>query len=170
MAYHAHSSQDDASLLTEESGSANKTKEESWSWKQGLWLDFWMTLSIFLALAGFFIWAEVQMRHQPGASAWGLYGFNVLSKATDCDQLKQQRTGLSFAVNFLAAVTGLFSSHSLQVLSAPTRKQLNACHKAKKYMEVGVQSLHNVVSRRLGWWKTSLWLALMIMALPFHLL
>ncbi|KAJ9643855.1 hypothetical protein H2204_002000 [Knufia peltigerae] len=136
--------------------------------KYGMFLDIVMTATIFITHLIFFAWAEP--RKPENTDFWGQYGFEVFSRVTDCDQLKHQRFGWSFVVNAIAALISIFSSHTLQALSAPNRKQLDACHSAHEYMEIGVQSFHNVRSRWMGWKRRSLWVLLMFMCLPFHLL
>jgi len=144
-------------------------EEKLGSWKKGMYLDFGMTTAIFIAHIIFLV-VVYYYRRQPGAGFWGLYGFEVFSKATDCDQLRHQRTGWSVIANILAALVGIFSSATLQALSAPTRNQLDKCHKNGDYMEIGVQSFHNINKPYLGWRKRILWILIMIMALPFHIL
>ena len=181
MAHHSLLPQNESSCFTENSVLADMLRQE-WErqrkeqikeeehWKSGLKRDAWATTLILLTHLLFLGWASWDMRQTPGATFWGTYGFEIFSKATDCDQLQHQRTGWSLVVNILAALTGIFSADTLQALSAPTRTQLDACHRDGKHMEIGVQSIHNVRSGYLGWKKGWLWVFLLLMALPFHLL
>jgi hypothetical protein len=138
-------------------------------WKRGLWWDFGMTFVIFCAHVVFLLSAQL-LRKEPGAGFWGSYGFAIFSKKTDCNQLEHERTGWSMVVNILAALISIFSSSTLQALSAPTRTQLDICHRKGDYLEIGVQSFHNIIKPYLGWRKRILWVLLMLMSIPFHLL
>ena len=160
-----------ASQTSGDSEDKNKFGFWAWppKWKKGLWWDFGMTLVIFIAHIIFLLAAQLKHK-QSGAGFWGSYGFAVFSKKTDCNQLSHQRTGWSLVVNILAALISIFSSATLQALSAPTRAQLDKCHKNDDYMEIVVQSFHNIIKPYLGWKKRSLWVMLMLMSLPFHIL
>jgi hypothetical protein len=146
-------------------------KRPFWSvprWKNGLKWDFIVTFIILVFHLVFLI--VVQSRSKSDGDFWGDYGFEVFSSRTDCNQLEHERAGWSMAVNTMAALIGTFSSATLQALSAPTRRQLDECHKDRSYMEIGVQSFHNIWKPYLGWPKRTLWILLMLMTLPFHIL
>jgi hypothetical protein len=57
----------------------------------------------------------------------------------------------------------------MQCLSAPSRNEIDSAHGRGGYMDVGVQSLRNVVSGYLGGRKKVLWWVLMGSSLPLHL-
>jgi hypothetical protein len=135
-------------------------------WKKGLRKDSIVTSTLFCCHIIFLL----KVQKNPKAGFWGAFGFEVFSSRTDCNQLSHERTGWSFLVNTMAALIGTFSSTTLQALSAPTRRQLDLCHRDNNFMEIGVQSFHNIVKPYLGWRKRILWVLLMLMTLPFHIL
>ena len=146
-------------------------KKRFWAvpkWKNGLKWDFIVTTIILIFHVVFLV--AVQARSKQPGDFWGAFGFEVFSSRTDCNQLEHERTGWSMAVNTMAALIGTFSSATLQALSAPTRRQLDECHKDHNYMEIGIQSFHNIWKPYLGWPKRTLWVLLMLMTLPFHML
>jgi hypothetical protein len=138
-----------------------------------LWKDLLATILVLLCQVAFFFGVKQWKEHtdDTGEPIWGIYGFKIFGTTTNCDQLKHQRSALSLTVNVIAAVVTLFTPGTLQVLSAPTRRILDECHRRGKYMEIGVPSFRNMVTGTHRWGlRFWLWTLLFLIALPFHLL
>ncbi|KAF6793076.1 hypothetical protein CMUS01_16111 [Colletotrichum musicola] len=56
----------------------------------------------------------------------------------------------------------------MQCLVAPTRAEINNAHQRKKWLDIGIPSVRNILSIR--WKKKLLWLLLSLSSLPLHLL
>lgn len=137
-------------------------------WKKKLIVHTTVLWMLLAAHAIFLGWAR---RYDTNISSfWGAFGFDVLDTATDCSLLQQQQSAWALAINILATVITYVSSDVLLALSAPSRRQLDACHAAKRYMEVGVHSFHNIRSTHFDWRRRVLWAMLTLLVLPFHLL
>jgi hypothetical protein len=61
------------------------------------------------------------------------------------------------------------SNYTMQCLSAPSRKEIDSAHRSDGYLDVGVQSLRNVVSGHVGGRKKVVWWVLLGSSLPLHL-
>lgn len=137
-------------------------------WKKKLIAQTIILWVLLAAHAGFLGWSR---REDTGLSSFfGFYGFEVLTVATDCSLLREQQSAWALAVNILATLITYVSSDVLLALSAPSRSQLDVSHVARKYMEVGVHSFHNIRSRNFDSKKRVLWVLLSLLVLPFHLM
>jgi hypothetical protein len=137
-------------------------------WKQKLILHTFLLWLLLAAHAGFLGWSR---HYDPSLSSfWGSFGFDVLGIATDCSILRQKQVAWTLAVNILATLITYVSTDVLLALCAPTRRQLDASHASRQYLEVGVHSFRNIRSPHFGWWKRTLWVLLTLLILPFHLM
>ncbi|KAF1972724.1 hypothetical protein BU23DRAFT_534554 [Bimuria novae-zelandiae CBS 107.79] len=89
----------------------------------------------------------------------------------DCDYASKLNTGLHLIINLLSTVLLSSSNYCMQCLSAPTRKEVDEAHAKGKWLDIGVQSLHNLWNshgpehiRR-----SVVWLLLGLSSLPLHL-
>ena len=137
-------------------------------WKKGIRDDFLWTVGILIVHIAFVIWGHFY--YQASTSFWESFGFRVLAAATDCITLSRLRTGLSFMFNMLAAIIPIFSSNTMLALSSPTRRQLNCCHTAGQYMDIGAHSFSNIRKRWIPWPQKIVWMLLVLLALPNHFL
>jgi hypothetical protein len=77
-------------------------------------------------------------------------------------------SALHVLVNILGTLLLTASNYTMQVLSSPTRDEIDEAHKHKKFLDIGILSTRNLhhVSRK----RASLWWILMISSLPLHIL
>jgi len=59
-------------------------------------------------------------------------------------------------------------SDTMQVLSSPTRKEVDAAHAKREWMEIGIPSIRNLWDISLA--RTLLWIILALSSIPLHLL
>ncbi|KAJ4299332.1 hypothetical protein N0V90_004577 [Kalmusia sp. IMI 367209] len=92
---------------------------------------------------------------------------NVLFEG-DCERARKLNTGLHFLINLLSTILLSSSNYCMQCLSAPTRKEIDAAHAKGKWLDIGVQSVHNL--RNINTRRTVVWFLLGLSSLPLHLL
>lgn len=87
---------------------------------------------------------------------------------TNCNQARRLNKGLHFFINILSAVLLSSSNSCMQILSAPTRGEVDKAHAKGQWLDIGVLSIHNLrkISRR----RVVLWALLGLSSLPLHLL
>ena len=56
----------------------------------------------------------------------------------------------------------------MQVLNSPTRPEVDTAHAAKRYLEIGVLSIPNIIY--LSWFKRISWATFVLSSVPIHLL
>jgi len=86
----------------------------------------------------------------------------------DCTTISRVDSGLHIAINFLSTAFLSASNYVMQILNAPTRKQVNDFHARGVSLHIGIPSFENAM--RLRKRQTILWAVLGISAIPLHLL
>jgi hypothetical protein len=88
-----------------------------------------------------------------------------VGKARDMAQLN---TVLHVLINACSTILLAASNYTMQVLSAPTRQDIDSAHKNNQWFEIGILSLRNVraIARR----RAAVWLILALSSIPLHLL
>lgn len=93
-------------------------------------------------------------------------GFPVIYRGT-CENAEWQNSAWHFFLNVLS--TGLLSAsnYCMQLLSAPTRANIDRAHSTGRWLDIGIPSLRNL--RFSDWKRRSLWLSLCVSSIPLHL-
>lgn len=93
-------------------------------------------------------------------------GFPVIYRGS-CENAEQQNSLWHFFLNVLS--TGLLSAsnYCMQLLSAPTRANINRAHSTGHWLDIGIPSIRNL--RFSDWKRRSLWLLLCVSSIPLHL-
>jgi hypothetical protein len=86
----------------------------------------------------------------------------------DCEQVRKINTGLHFAINILSTLLLSASNYAMQCLSAPTRSEVDAAHKKRHWLDIGVLSVRNI--RKISTRRALLWAILGLSSMPLHLL
>lgn len=86
----------------------------------------------------------------------------------DCAQVKNTNTGIHVLINLLSTVLLSGSNYCMQCLSAPTRRDVDAAHAKKNWLDIGVLSFRNL--RHISALRVLLWGLLAVTSLPLHLL
>ena len=76
--------------------------------------------------------------------------------------------GADLAINILSTLLLGASNHAAQLLSAPSRKDLDRQHARGVWLDIGVSSVRNF--RYLPLWRTAIWAVLVLSTVPLHLL
>lgn len=93
-------------------------------------------------------------------------GQSILYKG-NCDVSARANLWIHLAINIIGTGVLASSNFFMQSLVAPTRKEVDAAHKAGHWLEIGVQSLKNV--RFIGWKKILFWSLFSLSSVPLHL-
>ncbi|RBR12251.1 uncharacterized protein FIESC28_08737 [Fusarium coffeatum] len=93
-------------------------------------------------------------------------GQSILYKG-NCDVSSRANLWIHLAINVIGTGVLASSNFFMQSLVAPTRKEVDAAHKAGHWLEIGVQSLKNV--RFIGWKKVLFWSLFSLSSVPLHL-
>jgi hypothetical protein len=94
-------------------------------------------------------------------------GVGTLFKG-DCAKAHRMDSGIHVVINLMGAILLGASNYVLQILGAPTRRQVDEAHSRKISLYIGVPNLRNM--RFVGFRRVMLWVILVVSALPLHLL
>lgn len=85
-----------------------------------------------------------------------------------CSTSHSINIGLHVLINILSTLLVTGSSYCMQVLSAPTRREVDLAHSKQKWLDIGVLSFRNL--GRISKWRVTLWVLLSISSATLHLL
>ncbi|KAI3579703.1 hypothetical protein IWW34DRAFT_693993 [Fusarium oxysporum f. sp. albedinis] len=85
----------------------------------------------------------------------------------DCKRAKQLSIWLHLAINILATALLAAGNYTQQVLTAPTRSEINIGHSQERWLDIGVSSLHNL--RQISGKRVAAWILLALTSVPIHL-
>ena len=86
----------------------------------------------------------------------------------DCSTSQRISLGLHLVINVLSTMLFGASNLCMQILAAPTRKELDNAHRAHRWMDIGVPSLRNL--RSIACERRVLWVVLGLSSVPLHFL
>ncbi|KAL2189387.1 hypothetical protein L209DRAFT_777007 [Thermothelomyces heterothallicus CBS 203.75] len=107
-------------------------------WQSSALLFYIGSLVSLLANLIFTVWAMTR----PGSNIQN--GVGMLSGVTSCSRAKSMNIGIHVLINFFGTILLAGSNYHKQILSAPTREQIDEAHRESRWVEVGVQSVRNV--------------------------
>ncbi|KAF2134767.1 hypothetical protein P153DRAFT_329435 [Dothidotthia symphoricarpi CBS 119687] len=84
-----------------------------------------------------------------------------------CARTKALNIGVHLVINVLSSVMLTGSNFAMQVLTAPTRKQIDNAHAQKIWLDIGVPSVRNL--RSMGHGRRALWALILLTSAPLHL-
>lgn len=158
--FHTTSNKDNLSVPTRALQDIKKRPARKYlsGWRSGVTLCVLLGVSIFFLNLGITIWALTGVRIVKGVAT--VY-------EGSCAQTKSSLTWLH-AINVLSSLLLGASNFCMQILSAPTRKEIDAAHARRKWLSIGVPSLKNLfyIDRKKG----ALWILLGLSSIPLHLL
>lgn len=85
----------------------------------------------------------------------------------DCKKTKQINTLVHLLINILSSLLLTGSNFSMQVLTAPTRSQVDQAHAQKQWLDIGIPSFRNLKS--MGKKRLVLWSLILMTSAPLHL-
>jgi hypothetical protein len=102
------------------------------------------------------------------ATSWHPVGRIATAFTGDCNKAAKTTTALHLLINLLSSLLLGASNYSMQRLVSPTRKEVDACHQRKKWLDIGIPSVRNLFSINKG--RTLLWFLLACSSAPLHFL
>ncbi|CZR50129.1 uncharacterized protein PAC_00001 [Phialocephala subalpina] len=84
-----------------------------------------------------------------------------------CTDVANISLWIHLAINGMSTLLSA-SNYTMQVISSPTRRDVDAAHKRSKWLEIGVPSIRNLSSLPLG--RVFMWLTLVLSSVPLHLM
>lgn len=124
-----------------------------------LTIQIWLACVTTIANISFTLWAVMTDRPQNG--------FGTLYEG-ECGYAARLNTIAHVVLNMLASLFLGSGNYCMQVLVAPTPKEVEAQHARKKSYDIGIHSLHNLRSIHLN--RRLLWLVLGIISTLLHLM
>ena len=85
-----------------------------------------------------------------------------------CHKSRMIGLWLHLAINVLSTVLLSGSNYTQQCLAAPTRSEIDAAHARRRWMDIGVPSVRNLL--RIKAERKFLWIVIGITSIPLHLL
>jgi hypothetical protein len=149
-----------------------RQKSSVWAWLQNVkkrhfsGRSFTLRLAIFLLSAVLIANIAFTVVALVVSSKLGLGRGTLMSGK--CHAVNLADTGLHVLINVLSTAALLGSTTFMQLLSSPTRKDIDRAHAQRRVLDVGVSSLRTLagISKR----RVFLWVVLALSALPLHLL
>ena len=86
----------------------------------------------------------------------------------DCDVVRRADTGLHFLINLLSMLLFGVSNMAMQLLVAPTRKEVDKAHGKASWVDIGVPSFRNL--RQISRPNCIIWCCLALSSIPIHFL
>jgi hypothetical protein len=86
----------------------------------------------------------------------------------NCDIVNSWSLWLHILINVLSSALLGASNYTMQILSAPTRRECDRAHANNDWVDIGIISLRNLT--RIGWKRSAAWILLALSSVPIHLL
>lgn len=87
--------------------------------------------------------------------------------AGSCVATENKDTWVHLGLNVVATILLASSNYCMQLLSAPSRREVDKAHANRKWLDIGIPSVRNLGS--LSKKKVMLWWLLGISSIPLHL-
>lgn len=84
------------------------------------------------------------------------------------EDVSRWSSGIHIAINLLSTILLSASNYTMQILSSPTRHEIDEAHERDEYMDVGFLSTKNL--RKIPRRRLSLFILMAISSIPIHLL
>lgn len=102
------------------------------------------------------------------AAGSGFDGGNGVLFDGSCTKVRSINTVAHLVINILSTILLSASNYTMQVLTAPSRDDIDRAHQQSKWLDIGVLSLRNLKHNgRARFW---LWLGMLLSSVPLHLL
>jgi hypothetical protein len=88
--------------------------------------------------------------------------------AGECHRAETINTWVHFGINALSTMLLSGSNYCMQILSAPTRKEVDKAHARRRWLDIGVPSVRNL--KNVATKKVVMWVLLGFSSLPLHFL
>ncbi|KAF9060839.1 hypothetical protein BDP27DRAFT_1429602 [Rhodocollybia butyracea] len=85
----------------------------------------------------------------------------------DCNTVDNATLVIHLVINVLSTLLLSASNYVMQSLSAPTRTEVDRAHEKGLWVDIGLQSMHNL--KHTSPWKRLVWTLLSVSSIPLHL-
>jgi hypothetical protein len=85
-----------------------------------------------------------------------------------CAKVRKLNVWIHLLVNALGTILLCASNYCMQVLCSPNRQEIDCAHAQRRWLHIGVPSIHNVLP--VGRNRSVLWVLLLLSSMPLHLL
>lgn len=119
-----------------------------------------MSAAILCFNIGFFIFASVR---GSGFQEGFAEPFNV-----EPQKMSQLSSAIHIVINILSTILLSASNYTMQVLSSPTRVEVDRAHRAGRWFDIGVLSVHNI--KRISAGRVFICVVMILSSVPLHLL
>lgn len=161
-------SEDHGYLLTTVTPNGHQKNPQPWTkyqslagWRGGALLSLIGTVFVGLFNLAITIWVWKHPRNEIEGSIGTLY-------EGSCAKTRNLNVWIHLLINILSTLLLAASNYCMQVLSAPSRKELAQAHAQRYWLQIGVPSFRNL--RRIGRDRTILWMLLLLSSMPLHLM
>jgi hypothetical protein len=137
-----------------------KAQEEQQKWRTSLYMFMGLACAVFILNTSFLAWIVGTRGTNDGVS--------ILYEAS-CDMTKKVDIGIHLLINILSSALLSASNYCMQCLSAPTLPEVDEAHRKGHWLDIGIPSLHNVVSSSFARRKKLCWWVLALSSFPLHL-
>ena len=139
---------------------AGKVIKRLWNgWQKGIVTACTCTIITLIINVSVYLWTRTK-----ATSNQGTY---VLFES-DNDTTKKAEIWIHLVINILSTTILIGSNYTLQVLQSPTRYATNLAHKQHKSLCIGASSFKNWTF--MSWQRKALYISMVILMLPLHLL
>lgn len=85
-----------------------------------------------------------------------------------CSTVSRMNTWVHLLINIMSTLLLSGTNYCMQCLCAPTRREIDKAHAQSRFLDIGVQSYHNLFSKSLS--QQLMWLILVISSVPLHIM
>ncbi|KAL9106846.1 MAG: hypothetical protein Q9227_008179 [Pyrenula ochraceoflavens] len=134
--------------------------EQSNGWHVGLMLGAFLATAVLVVNIVLLIFTS---------TAYSFEQSGIINLHTgSCSQARSAGRWIHLAINILSTALLGASNYSMQVLSSPTRKEVDNAHATGSALDIGVQSFRNLF--KIGFKRRILWFILAFSSIPLHLM
>jgi len=153
----------DSELAQEQSNTFSSVWKPVWytGWHTGVLACAASAVVVLFINVGLTIYATTNPRHEMEGNIGTLY-------SGSCDKSKIIGRWLHLGINALSTLLLSGSNYTQQCLAAPTRREIDAAHARRRWMDIGVPSIRNLFKIKLE--RRLLWIAIGLTSIPLHLL
>jgi hypothetical protein len=92
---------------------------------------------------------------------------NTIIFTGDCTKASALNMGLHLLLNLISSLVFASSNYFMQVLSAPSREEVNKAHQQLRSLDIGISSMKNL--RFISRFKLLAWLLFLLSSVPIHM-
>ncbi len=143
----------------------SKGKRKLWhkfhgGWRTGVALGALGAIIVLIINVCLLIWIKAKFHVPNNGSATVFEG--------SCSQKTKISVWCHLAINICSTLLLSASNNAMQVLSAPTRAEVDKAHRQGFWLDIGIPSMKNL--RIAHWQRVTLWTVLLLSSIPLHLL